>query len=125
MDPVGPWSSRPAAPRFSSPLRMRRTVSARDLSDLELRALAFVDERELVRDLVELVGVPSVSGTDAESDIQHLLAKQLRVLDLDLDLWSLDLPALTRDPAFPGWEAPRTESWGLVATAADAPDGGV
>ena len=48
----------------------------RDLSDLELRALAFVDERELVRDLVELVSVPSVSGSDAECDVQHQLAKR-------------------------------------------------
>lgn len=90
-------------------------MSHRDLSDVELRALAFVDERELVRDLVELVKVPSVSGTDAESDVQHVLAKQLRPLDLDVDLWPLDLPALTSDPAFPGWEVPRNESWGLVA----------
>src|SRR5690349_13414230 len=90
-------------------------MSYRDLSDIELRALAFVDERELVRDLVELVAVPSVSGTDAESDVQHLLAKQLRMLDLDVDLWPLDLPTLTADPGFPGWEAERSESWGLVA----------
>ena len=93
----------------------------RDLGDVELRALAFVDERELVRDLSELVAVPSVSGDDAESDVLHLLAKQLRDLDLDIDLWPLDLPALTADPDFPGWEVPRTEAWGLVATARDTP----
>jgi acetylornithine deacetylase len=100
-------------------------VAARDLTDLELKALAFVDERELVRDLVELVGIPSISGSDAESDIQHLLTKQLRALDLDLDLWALDLPSLTADPGFPGWEAPRTEAWGLVATSADAREDGM
>jgi acetylornithine deacetylase len=92
-------------------------VSHRDLTDVELRALAFVDERELVRDLVDLIAVPSVSGSDAECDVQHRLSKQLRELDLDVDLWSLDLPALTSDPAFPGWEAPREEGWGLVATS--------
>jgi acetylornithine deacetylase len=92
-------------------------MSHRDLSDLELRALAFVDGRELVRDLVELVDVPSVGGSDAECDVQHLLAKQARGLDLDVDLWQLDLPALTGDPSFPGWEAPRSEAWGLVATS--------
>lgn len=92
-------------------------MSHRDLSDLELRALAFVDERELVRDLVDLIAVPSISGSDAESDIQHLIAKQLRELDLDIDLWPLDLPRLTSDPAFPGWEAVRGESWGLVASS--------
>ena len=89
----------------------------RDLSDLELRALAFVDERELVRDLVELIAVPSVSGSDAECDVQHRLAKQVGELGLDVDLWSLDLDRLTADPGFPGWEAPRTEAWGLVASS--------
>ena len=98
-------------------------MPVRDLSELELRALAFVDERELVRDLVDLVAVPSVSGRDAESDIQHRLAKRLGGLDLDLDLWALDLPVLTADPRFPGWEVPRSEAWGLVATR--APEGGL
>ena len=66
----------------------------RDLDDVEARTLAFVDERELVRDLVELVAVPSISGHDAESDIVHALAGRLGALDLELDLWPLDLPAL-------------------------------
>ena len=91
-------------------------MAVRDLSDRELTALAFVDERELVRDLVGLVQVPSVSGSDAESEVQHRLAKQLSSFEADLDLWPLDLPRLTADPAFPGWEAERTEAWGLVAT---------
>ena len=86
------------------------------LSRPELRALATIDERELVDDLVELVGVPSVSGTDPEADVQHLLAKRLREMDLDVDLWRLDLSELTRDPEFPGWEAERSEAWGLVGT---------
>ncbi|MDN4173328.1 ArgE/DapE family deacylase [Nocardioides sp. SOB77] len=90
-------------------------MSHRDLSDLELRALAFVDERELVRDLLDLVAIPSVVGSDAECDVQHLLAKQLRELDLDVDLWQLDLPTLSADPGFPGMEVPRVEAWGLVA----------
>ena len=92
-------------------------MSHRDLSDRELHALAFVDERELVRDLIDIIAIPSVSGSDAESDIQHRMAKRLGELDLDVDLWQLDLPRLTSDPAFPGWEATRTESWGLVATS--------
>jgi acetylornithine deacetylase len=96
-----------------------------DLDDVELRVLAFIDERELVRDLSALVAVPSVSGQDAESDILHRLAKQLRALDLDLDLWPLDLAALTADPRFPGWEVPRTEAWGLVGTATDTEEGGL
>jgi acetylornithine deacetylase len=90
----------------------------RNLEDRELRVLAFVDERELVRDLVELVAVPSVSGRDAEVDVVHRLAKQMRTLDLDIDLWPFELPTLTADPDFPGWEVPRHEAWGLVGTAA-------
>ena len=95
-----------------------------DVEDVEARALAFVDERELVRDLVELVAVPSISGHDAESDVVHALAKRLGALDLELDLWPLDLPALTSRPDFPGWEVPRTEAWGLVATATDSHEPG-
>ena len=97
----------------------------RDLDDGEERALAFVDARELVQDLSELVAIPSVSGEDAESDVLHLLAKRMRSLDLDVDLWPLDLPALTADPDFPGWEVPRTEAWGLVASAGDTVEDGV
>ena len=100
-------------------------MAVRDLSDLELKALAFVDERELVRDLVGLVGVPSVSGSDAESEVQHLLAKQLSHLDLEVDLWPLDLPELTADPAFPGWEVERSESWGLVASTSTGDEAGL
>lgn len=87
------------------------------LSEAETRALACLDPRELVDSLVELIDVPSVSGSDAECDIQQLLAKQVRDLDLDVDLWQLDLPDLLTQPGFPGWEAPRAESWGLVATS--------
>lgn len=88
-----------------------------ELTRAETRALTCLDTRELVESLVELVDVPSVSGSDAECDVQQVLAKQAENLDLDVDLWQLDLPALTTQPDFPGWEAPRTEGWGLVATS--------
>ena len=42
------------------------------LTDAETRALAALDEDEIVRTLVDLVRVPSVTGTDAESELQHL-----------------------------------------------------
>ncbi len=88
-----------------------------ELTQAETRALACLDERELVESLIELINVPSVSGSDAECDVQQLLAKRVRDLDLDVDLWKLDLPTLTAHPDFPGWEAPRSEGWGLVATS--------
>jgi acetylornithine deacetylase len=86
------------------------------LTDTEARALDAVDRAAITASLVELLAVPSVGGTDAECDVQHLLAKQLHRLGLDVDLWQLDLPALTADPAFPGAEAQRSEAWGLVGT---------
>ena len=79
-------------------------------------ALALVDPGELVMLLQELLAVPTITGSDAESEGQHLLAARLQAAGADTDLWSIDLPALTSDPDFPGMEAPRTEAWGLVAT---------
>jgi len=94
--------------------------AALDLSALEERALAALDRDRLVQDLVDLVAVPSVGGTDAECEVQHLLARQAQDLGLDTDLWRLDLPALTTDERFPGQEVDRTEAWGLVASTAPA-----
>jgi acetylornithine deacetylase len=90
------------------------------LSPTERRALTAVDAADAVALLVELVRVPSIGGTDAEADIQHRLAKRLMDLDLDVDLWPLDLPALSETPGFPGTECARTEAWGLVGTAPGA-----
>jgi acetylornithine deacetylase len=73
--------------------------------------------------LLELLAVPSITGADAESALQHRLADQLRELDLDVDLWSMDLPAMRAHADFPGTEAPRGEAWGLVGSspATDGP----
>src|ERR1700709_1219180 len=87
------------------------------LTALEARALDAVDRDGLAASLTELLAVPSVTGSDAESDVQHLLGKQLTALGLDVDLWPLDLPALASPAGFPGTEAARTEAWGLVGTA--------
>jgi len=87
------------------------------LTAVEARALAAVDRSAVATSLTDLLAVPSVTGTDAESDVQHVLAKQLTALDLDVDLWPLDLPALTAAAGFPGTEAERSEAWGLVGTA--------
>ena len=81
----------------------------------EVRALEAIDEAAIVAELQELVAIPSVSGSDAESDIQHVLAERLRAADLDVDLWALDLPRLQARPDFPGCEVERPEAWGLVA----------
>lgn len=93
------------------------------LTDAEAAALAAVDEEALGRTLLELIAVPSVTGSAAESELQHQLAGRLEWLGLDVDLWPLDLPALRADPDFPGTEAPRDEAWGLVGTTPDGGDG--
>jgi acetylornithine deacetylase len=93
------------------------------LSDEETAALAAIDEQELARTVMELIAVPSVTGSPAESELQHQLAGRLEWLGLDVDLWSMDLPALFADPGFPGAEAPRDEAWGLVGTTPDGGDG--
>ncbi|WP_369139676.1 ArgE/DapE family deacylase [Modestobacter versicolor] len=87
------------------------------LTSLEARAVAAVDREALATSLTELLAVPSVTGSDAESDVQHVLAKQLTALGLDVDLWPLDLPGLAATAGFPGTEADRSEAWGLVGTA--------
>jgi acetylornithine deacetylase len=93
-----------------------------ELTVVEERALAAIDRSAIVASLVELLAVPSISGTDAECDVQHRLAKDLHSLGLDVDLWSMDLAELTAADGFPGTEAPRSEAWGLVGTQAAGSD---
>lgn len=95
---------------------MTGTERSGALTDPERAALGALDEHALVDSLVDLIAVPSITGSDAESDLQHRLADKLGRLDLDVDLWAFDLKALQADPSFPGTEAPRTEAWGLVGT---------
>ena len=86
------------------------------ITPTEARALDAVDRDAVARTLTELLAVPSVSGSDAESDVQHLLGKQLVSAGLDVDCWQLDLPGLAASAGFPGTEVERTEAWGLVGT---------
>jgi acetylornithine deacetylase len=92
------------------------------LTSIESRALEAVDRDAVAASLTDLLAVPSVTGSDAESDVQHVLAKQLTALGLDVDLWPLDLPELAAAPGFPGTEAVRSEAWGLVGTSAGEGD---
>ena len=91
-------------------------MTGSDLTAPEQRVLDAVDESELVATLVELVRVPSVTGTDAESELQHTMARWFEEAGLEVDLWPLDLDELRADPDFPGTEAPRLEGHGLVGT---------
>ncbi|MCT9077551.1 ArgE/DapE family deacylase [Streptomyces fulvoviolaceus] len=95
------------------------------LSDQEAAVLAEIDEGAVARTLLELIAIPSVTGSAAESELQHQLAGRLERLGLDVDLWSMELPALLAHPDFPGAEAPRDEAWGLVGETARGGDGPV
>jgi acetylornithine deacetylase len=75
---------------------------------------------ELVRDLAELVRIPSVTGTDAEADAQAWVARRLERLGMAVDFWRMDLADLATREGFPGTEAPRHDAWGLVGTTPDA-----
>ncbi|MFI6333302.1 ArgE/DapE family deacylase [Micromonospora chersina] len=97
---------------------MSTTLTAR-----EADALAAVDEAAIGRTLLELLSIPSVTGSAAESELQHVLARRLDALGLEVDLWAMDLPTLRADPEFPGIEAPRDEAWGLVAVTPSGGDG--
>lgn len=92
-------------------------MAGSDATAAERRVLEAIDEEELVATLVELVRVPSVTGTDAEAELQHTLARWFEEAGLEVDLWALDLDDLRADPDFPGAEAPRLEGYGLVGTA--------
>ncbi len=84
------------------------------LTKAESAILNAIDEAALVNSLVDLVQVPSVTGTDAESELQHQAAALLVDTGLDVDLWKLDLASLMADQRFPGTEATRTEGYGVV-----------
>lgn len=64
--------------------------------------------------LADLVRIPSVGGSPAESRIQHHLADWMETAGLEVDHWRIDLDGLASRPDFPGMEVPRTEAWGLV-----------
>ena len=89
------------------------------LSDVESRVLGSLDEQKLIDSLIALVRVPSVTGTAAESELQHSQAAELAGLGFDVDAWKFDLDDLSADPRFPGTEADRTEAYGVVATVGD------
>ncbi len=88
-------------------------------------ALAALERGSTAALLADLLAVASVTGTAEESRAQHLLAQWYADAGLDVDLWPLDLSALTAAPGFPGLEAPRTDGWGLVGTWTGPPGGGL
>ena len=88
-------------------------------SRAEEAVLDALDVPALHRTLADLVRVPSVTGSDAESDLLAALAERTARAGMDVDHWRLDVDGLAARPGFPGTEVPRRESWGLVASTGD------
>lgn len=86
------------------------------MTDWAGAVLEEVDQRlpETASLLAELVRIPSVSGTDAEHEIQARLARELAEIGLEVDHWQIPLDELFAEPDFPGVEVERREAWGLV-----------
>ncbi|MFI5909280.1 ArgE/DapE family deacylase [Dactylosporangium sp. NPDC051541] len=78
---------------------------------------------ETVRTLTDLIRIPSVGGTAAESEIVHHVADRLRAEGVELDLWPIPVAELAARPDFPGMEVERNEAWGLVARLPGADPG--
>jgi acetylornithine deacetylase len=94
-----------------------------ELTTAEARVLSAVDEEWVLDRLSRMIAVPSVGGTPAESEVQHLLAGWLEELDCAVDRWPIDLTEAATAPDAPGQEVERTEAWGVVGTLAGAEDG--
>ena len=77
----------------------------------------------MVGALSDLVRTPSVSGTDAEHEVQADLARRFAADGLEVDHWPLPLHDLLSHPDAPGVEVERAEAWGLVARRPGSGDG--
>jgi acetylornithine deacetylase len=84
------------------------------ISGAEARVLDAIDENALVENLVSLIQIPSVTGTEAESEIQAWQAQLLTEIGFNVDHWKIDIDEMAAHPDFPGTEAPRTEGYGTV-----------
>lgn len=93
--------------------------------DWRARVLEAVDadRAQMHTDLSTLVRTPSVSGSDAEHEIQADVASSLAVDGLEVDHWELPLAELLAHHDFPGSEVQRTEAWGVVGRLAGSGDG--
>ena len=90
------------------------------LSPLEQRVLAAVDEAALVRDLGDLVAIPSLDGE--ETAAQERGAELMAAYGLAVDRWWIDLDGLRRHPSY-SCEVERREALGVVGVAGETRGG--
>ena len=89
------------------------------------RVLNYLDEHatDTISTLRDLIRVPSISGSDAENDIQASLAVTLTELGHEVDHWQIPLTQTLGAPDFPGVEVHRDEAWGLISRMSGSGDG--
>ena len=90
------------------------------LSPAERRVLDAIDEAALVRDLQELVAIPSLDGE--ETAAQERAGKLMAAHGLAVDRWWIDLDELRRHPSY-SFEVERREALGVVGVAGEARGG--
>jgi acetylornithine deacetylase len=83
------------------------------LSADERRVLDAIDVDALVGQLCEIVSIPSLGGE--ETPAQEWMAAQMASLGMDMDVWEIDLPELSKDPAF-STEIERSHALGVVGS---------
>ncbi|MEI2819376.1 MAG: hypothetical protein V9E81_03835 [Marmoricola sp.] len=83
--------------------------------DAAKRVVAALDFDRLTADVIELVKIPSVSGTPGEVRVQEWYSKALAEAGLTVDQWDLDLAGLAAHLTSLGWRC--TESGRLAAWA--------
>jgi len=89
------------------------------------QVLSYLDDHaaDTVATVRELIRIPSISGSDAENDIQGHLAGDLTERGLDVDHWRIPLTETLAAPDFPGVEVHRDEAWGLLARYSGSGEG--
>jgi acetylornithine deacetylase len=103
----------------------RTSPGTRAVTGHEAQVLQHLDDHaaQVVRELAELVAVPSVSGSDAENELQDLLARRYEDAGLEVDRWDVPLEQLLAEPGFPGVEVDREQALGVVARLPGTGDG--
>lgn len=83
------------------------------MNPIEQRVLNAIDMDALLHYLCELVAVRSVTGQ--ENRAQQHVAEQMSRIDLDVDLWEVDLEKVRAHPAYSA-EVERSHSLGVVGS---------
>ncbi|MEJ7708086.1 MAG: ArgE/DapE family deacylase [Nocardioidaceae bacterium] len=93
-----------------------------EISVAEAAVLEAINEDEIVRDLTELVAIPSVDGEPEERDAQQWCSDRLRMLGMSVDAWDIDIAEARAQPDFPGMEVHRTDALGCVGVLGPVSD---